>query len=396
MPMSRSDHKTQTVPGTLGNGWVWPRLLEGAVLAFRPQRVVMSLLLVVAIGLAVRIPLLWLGKADKAHELGPATMLADLIEKTFATLAKAVVSMNLAGVVSALVQLGEVPGRVFKAYPWSTLALIPIVAALTALLGGAVCRSAAVEFARAGRLTWTEALSFSLSRFGSSAASLLGPLVIGGILWGGVVLLGGAALSVPWLQVAGAALFGIALLLSFLLALLTIGYALGLPMLLPGVACEGTDAIDSVQRAYAYVLGRPLRLVLYLLVLVIAGVVVTMVLSAIAGMVREGSIRAAGTLLSKESSSLWYTYVVSGEAPLRVQPTSSQKATGAVLAFWGRIPGLLVVSWVVSYLFSAGTALYLTVRQANDGQDPSEIWVDDPVEQPAAATEPGAEDDDAN
>ena len=35
---------------------------------------------------------------------------------------------------------------------------------------------------------------------------------------------------------------------------------------------------------------------------------------------------------------------------------------------------LLVASYVVSYWFSGGTALYLLMRQVCDGQDAGELW----------------------
>jgi hypothetical protein len=78
-----------------------------------------------------------------------------------------------------------------------------------------------------------------------------------------VIILLGVLMMVPVLDVLGGALYGLALLLGFLVAFLILGYAVSFPMLIPAVACENCDAADAQQRAYAYVLSRPLHLLGY-------------------------------------------------------------------------------------------------------------------------------------
>jgi len=44
------------------------------------------------------------------------------------------------------------------------------------------------------------------------------------------------------------------------------------------------------------------------------------------------------------------------------------------IQFWQTIVVNLVISWVLVYLFSSSTWVYLLLRRAADGQDIEEIW----------------------
>ena len=48
-------------------------------------------------------------------------------------------------------------------------------------------------------------------------------------------------------------------------------HLIALPMIVPALSIEGTDAFDAIQRCYAYVIGRPIRYFLYAILLTLVG-----------------------------------------------------------------------------------------------------------------------------
>ncbi|MBM4112861.1 MAG: hypothetical protein FJ253_05720, partial [Phycisphaerae bacterium] len=134
---------------------------------------------------------------------------------------------------------------------------------LLSIGGGALCRMTAIAIAERPALPPSDAMSFSLSRWTSFAfAELLPPLFVGGLfLVGGIAAL---LMRVPVLDMIGGVLYGVALFLGFLAALAGILWAVGLPLSTPAGACDGADMIESNQRAWAYLLRRPLLALGYL------------------------------------------------------------------------------------------------------------------------------------
>jgi hypothetical protein len=123
------------------------------------------------------------------------------------------------------------------------------------------------------------------------------------------------------------------------------------------VAVEGTDAADGAQRALAYVVGRPGRALVYLAVMTALGAGVAWV-----------------SLIVIEQATL---LAMTAGFP-RAEFASESRAAGWWLAgsMWayGVCFGL-VLSWIVSYMNTAGTLMYLALRRVNDQQDVSEVWM---------------------
>jgi len=142
----------------------------------------------------------------------------------------------------------------------------------------AICRSVAEDHVGMTRRSWTEYLSFGVAKARSAFFAKAGPLLLA---WFSLLAVScvGVLLRVPFLQIVAALFAGLALLIGLLVVLMAAGLILGAPMLIPAVACEGTDAIDANQRALAYVYGRPIRYIGYLFVLVALLVAVGMLAS---------------------------------------------------------------------------------------------------------------------
>lgn len=293
------------------------------------------------------------------------------------------------------------------------------------IFGGAISRSAAVEFARDERIDLRESLSFAKSKFWSYVSSPVVPLI-------GIAIfmlcnnLGGLVGRIPGLGPLLVGLgFPLALLAGFLVALMTIGAVLGLPLMFPTISTEGTDAFDAISRAYSYVYSRPWRYIWYNLVACVYGAVVCCFVVAFAVLMVETTL---GTVhfgmgdsafqdirINVESTYCGVREPLSAERAETVQSLAPWRWTvcGGLLKLW---IGILVVGplagYVASYVLTAHTIVYFLMRKVVDGTDMTEVYVADEEEDfalppagpageaatepmPAQAAPPEAQPDDA-
>jgi hypothetical protein len=206
--------------------------------------------------------------------------------------------------------------------------------------------------------------------------SLLLPLLIAAFL---VVLLlvGGWFLMLPWVDLLGGLLYGVALLIGFGVVFLMVGYALGFSLLVPAVACENCDAADAQQRAYAYVLSRPLHLLGYGVILIV-GLVLGFVLAslfAVALLNVTGALLDAVTANAAVSGAHGFALFDLSPGQTASVPLQTHSEWSAwLVVFWQTVVVSLVAGYVFANYFGASTIIYMLMRQACDGQDMTEIW----------------------
>jgi hypothetical protein len=364
-----------------------PWLFRAWGLSLRPARLGLSLVLVVAVTLLLRVPDLWL-EGD-----GLAGLIRDRAGRGLGDLARGVLRLDHVLIAEGLRQVFvATPADAAREFPWSVAAVAIPVLVLWGILGGAVSRSAATEFSLGVRSPWTDSTALAVSRWHSFAGVKIGPLLVP-LIAGLVIAASGWLLGIKFVQVAAAILYPLALLAAIGCVLLLVGYALSLPMLIPAVACEGTDAIDAGQRCFAYTLARPGRLALYLLVLVVQGVALVLVVGAILGAGVELCAWAATAWTDADAASYLRAAASRTEISGEGVP-ASRHAAARLIAFWSALPLTLVSAVAVSYWFSAGTILYLTMRQMCDGQDVGELWSPRPPARGVATDVPEGQDAD--
>jgi len=264
----------------------------------------------------------------------------------------------------------------FKSGPWSFLAIAVPSLIFAGIIGGAIARSAAETFVGRPTPRGVAAFTFAAKRARSFAIVLLAPWAVLGLLYLLNAILGWLGLSLPWVQVAGAVLGFVGVVGAALIFAVVGAYAVAAPMLPAALACEGTDAIDAVQRVAAYAWGRPGRLLLYGATLLVQGLFLAVVLVGIVGVVNLVAAESLTLWLPNDKGSYLRVWLISGEAPftMSIQETASLKATGRVLGFWGKVPLLLVAGYLASFVFSGGSVWYLLMRLICDGQEPEELW----------------------
>lgn len=352
MPANRTPTSFSPTSTTPWSGLAWPHLFAAISLAFRPGRVFLAFVLAIALWAAAAFPAIWLHDSptplQHALELG-GPVVDRLVESFF--------HIELVSAAESLRYLViDLPGKVVAQQPWSTVATLLLGIIAWTILGGAIVRSTATEFAIRKRLSTRESAFFALSKVRSSAGAMLAPILIVAIL--AMILRGFGAIAAGSSFGGGvvALAFGLALVLALAAVLTFLGFLLGFPLLLAAVVCEGTDAIDALQRAYAYVLGRPVRLAWYSLVFYAQLALVSCACVVLAMCTTAFAIR-------------WTFAPDTSDRLSHVTPF----ARDAHMA-WMLLLFALAASFALSFFHAGSAVLYLLLRQVNDGQDPADLW----------------------
>lgn len=365
---------------------VWPKLLRAGHLALRPSRLGIALIFIIGLNL--------LGSLANREEGGQTT---NIIRST---LIKVVLDVQVmlreagqeggagARIGSALFAIfASTPAYLMRTSPWVFFLLLPVMGAWTALCGGAIARSAACDFAQGVGLGWPRSVGFALSRWKALVGALLGPLVIA---WGVMLLLAavGSLLFVfPLVGLLGGLLWPLLLLGGLAAAVMIVAYVAGWPMLVPSVACEGTDAVDAIQHAYSFVFAKPLRLLTYWLILIVQMFLVGAVVAAVFWLAIE---------IAQRSGMQWSGargLDALGRIQQHVHDGAKRDADWPAIRFmvtlWTAIPLMIPAAFAVSFVWSGSTILYLAMRKIVDGQDMHEIWMPGMVEGTMASVEGG-------
>lgn len=389
---------------------IWPELMRAPALALAPGRVVLATFLLVAVA---ALDQTW-GLVFGGPTPGPLSSAIAGLGKPLGELLRAVFrDFNAAGAATAVYELvvsgplslvrnqaGGVAQNVA-----ATVVLAPLAAVLFALVGGAVCRSAAVEYGQGRVMAWTQAVGYAAGRWSSLAGALLGPIAA---VWLGCLALataGWVMTHVPGMNIVGAVLFPVLVLLGLVVTVVMVAYVVGQAMLLPAVAADGADAFDAIQRAYAYVFGRPLRMLGYVVMLLVQGAIAVALVGGLALLML--------TLLSKTTGVQMVTPDVgaggtggariaeiataggAGGAGLSaggvVGATGAAPGTGSagtagvagggwavrtsewLVKLWGSAVLAIVAGYGLSLYFTSSTLLYLAMRRLSDAQDMTDI-----------------------
>lgn len=262
----------------------------------------------------------------------------------------------------------------------SVLPLLLLQLAVTAVLGVAMCRIAAMRLARDEGVPLGEALAFSVGNIASSIGAFA--FMAGAILlFYSCNALAGLASGIPGVgPLLMVVLFPLVLLSTLVLFLLLFGSALGLPLAVASLAVERNGPLDAVSRGFSYVFSRPALFFLYALtVWFLASVLVA---SAFA-MEELAAWSFTHWFPAKDS---WRDLAdATGRALRAVAATRMPDFTGAggssALGGWiawlgGVVLHLALMGWVVYYAFGGATAAYFALRRDVDGTEDEEIWVE--------------------
>ena len=285
-----------------------------------------------------------------------------------------------------------------------------IFVAIWSLAGGAIARAAALQATREEKAGIGECLRFALRRWGSFIAAPLAPVVFILVLGLLTAVIVSALGAIPgfggiWIGLT----FLMALLVAFVIAMgltLLLG---GLVLMWPTVAVEGSDFFDAWSRSFEFVLRRPWRAGLYGLVAAAYGTIcylfarfiLFLTLLSAHGIVgvftawTDGSkVRAGATKWDLMwAGPRFEDFHNGGVTPVGLEGFNGGDWFGGWIVWcWVALVAALLTAWVVSYLLSAGTQVYLLLRRAEDATEMDEVYVEEPAEEPEQAEAAAPED----
>jgi hypothetical protein len=270
----------------------------------------------------------------------------------------------------------------FKAAGWALrhhfiycMVFFVIYLAVISIAGGAICRIAALQFARGEKPGLTEALRFSTQRFTSFFLAPLTPIgiiivpvififilgLIGNIPWAGELIIG---ISMPLALIAGA-----------LITVVLIGMFAGFNLMFPAVAYDGSDCFDSISRSFSYVYAKPWRMGFYTIIAAVYGAIsytfvrlFAFILLFATHLLLELGIWVENSKEVNKLTAIWPKPTLTkliDYSDIATTNWSESIAAFLVYLFLLAVVGL-VVSFIISFYFSANTIIYSLMRYKVD------------------------------
>ncbi len=292
----------------------------------------------------------------------------------------------------------------FQAHWFYGVIFAAIVLLVWSLFGGAICRIAALHAARDEKITFGQAMKFSGRKLGSFFTAPLIPLALL-VTIGVAVLVGGLFAAIPYVGEIFAGLFWpLALLAGFVMALVLIGGVAGSILMFPTIAVEGSDSFDALSRSFSYVYSKPWRTAFYVLVSGVYGAICFLFVRAFAHIVLNLTHMTAGLGMNIDGSSylpetvgkleaIWTRTALLGEGrfygDFGQYPLGGTEAfAGFFITLWTYIVLGLVVSFVISFFFSASTLVYYLLRREVDATDIEDVYLEEYEDELAPVTTP--------
>jgi len=288
-------------------------------------------------------------------------------------------AFNALGVAEYIAGYFSAVGSTFKEHYIYCIIFCAIKLAVISVCGGAICRIAALQFTRGEKPGLTEALRFSTKKFTSFFTAPLAPVGII-ILVGVFIFLLGLIGNIPRV---GEVIMGIfiflALIAGGLITVVLIGTIAGFNLMFPAVACDGSDCFDSISRSFSYIYSKPWQMGFYTAVAAAYGAICYMFVRFFAFLLLSVTYLILQFGILGDNSKL--TAIWAGPRFWSLlDPSSSTAAnwTQSLAAFLVYLCLLavigLVVSFIISFYFSANTIIYALMRNRVDNTALDDVY----------------------
>ncbi|MHC4244104.1 MAG: hypothetical protein ACYS3N_12035 [Planctomycetota bacterium] len=286
-----------------------------------------------------------------------------------------VFKLNIPGVAKNIADNFKAAGWALRHHFIYCIIFFVIYLAVISIAGGAICRIAALQFARGEKPGLTEALRFSIQRFTSFFIAPLTPIgiiivpvlfifilgLIGNIPRIGELIIG---ISMPLVLIAGA-----------LITVVLIGMFAGFNLMFPAIAYDGSDCFDSISRSFSYVYAKPWRMGFYTTIAAVYGAIsytfvrlFAFILLYATHLFLELGVWAENIKDVNKLIAIWpepkLTKLISYKDVVTTNWTESVGAF-VIYLFLLAVVGL-VVSFIISFYFSANTIIYSLMRYKVD------------------------------
>ncbi len=250
------------------------------------------------------------------------------------------------------------------------------------LFGGAITRMTAVQFATSKRIGVRGGLRFALRQLQNYMTAPFLPLAgIGCLLAFNAVLGAIAGLLGSVGETILGVVWGLVLFCGLLMALLVISVSVGWPLMVAAVSTEDSDGFDGLGRANGFLLDRPWRallLVLLSLPVFALGWLFAATLLSLTVYMADWAVASGGPGQTAD-----WSFLLAPSISADVSPKT----------YWLELPRLLLCGFGPSFFWCGITVIYFLLRKSDDGTSlndvtihldkPAEVAVDQSPEPPA-------------
>lgn len=145
----------------------------------------------------------------------------------------------------------------FRASFWRQMVICFWGLVVWSWVGTMICRSTALRLGRVDH-QWWDVVRFTNQHYLDSLFSILIPLAALAALALPLAVTGWL-LVWDWTSIVGAPMAALGSVFGLLMGVILLGLILGWPLMFPAIAFEGRDSFESISRAYAYILQRPIH-----------------------------------------------------------------------------------------------------------------------------------------
>jgi hypothetical protein len=292
---------------------------------------------------------------------------------------------DIEGVIQNITDFFYAIGWALRYHPVYCVIFFAITLAVMSIAGGAICRIAALQFARGEKPGLTEAVRFSTKRFTSFFVAPLAAVSIIAFI-GLFIFLLGLVGNIPRV---GELIVGIgmplALVAGFLTAVILIGTAAGFNLMFPAVAHDGSDCFDAISRSLSYVYARPWQMIFYTVIAAVYGSVCYLFVRVF-GFLTLWLTRwflqiglwthSAGSEINKLTA-IWPTptfrQLLGSSKPMPANGT--EHVAAFLIHLFVLVVVGLVVSFIISFFFSANSIIYSLMRSRVDNTAREDIYM---------------------
>jgi hypothetical protein len=349
-------------------------------IAIQPSKLIIALMAVVVLCITGWImDYVVIAASDAPSEAGTFSSLWDAVGTGFHGAVYSLLLLDISGVATSIAECFEAIGQAIQDHYIYSIIYIVIALVVASLAGGAICRIAALQFARGEKPGLGEALNFSTKRFVSLFAAPLTPLGII-VFMGLFIFVLGLIGNIPW---AGELLVGICMPLTLLagglMAVVLIGAVAGFNLMFPAVGYDDADCFDAISRAFSYIYAKPWRMGFYTALAAVYGAICYSFVRFFAFLLLWVSHRTLQLGILGDNSKLktiWPqpSFVDFFGGPSSVPSIWTESVAAFLVYIFVLVTVGLVISFVVSFYFSANTVIYALMRNKVDNTAVEDVY----------------------
>ena len=314
--------------------------------------------------------------AENGGRTGVFHVLWHFAAARFHALLIAVSELNIQAAKSNIDQYLRSIAWAFRCHPFYIIVFVLLKLAVIAVAGGAICRISALQFARGEKPGLIEAVGFALKRFRHFYFAPIFPLAV--IIAFAIIffLIPGLLANIPKVgELILAICVPFLMLIGAVIAIIIIGLTAGFALMFPAIAYSGLEFFDAISHAFSYIYSKPWRMILYSLLAAIYGAACYIFVRFFAFLILISTHTLLASFIWTETadglsklSAIWPEPTFMNLAnPAALTPSGLTQSIAAFLISLAVLVIIgLLVSFVISFYFSANTIIYALMRNKVD------------------------------